>query len=53
MRTPPTEREFVEGTDLVRALEAGIRIDVGLVWEDMKVLISPAELRGEPADMGH
>ncbi len=52
-RTPPTEREFVEGTDLVRAMQADIRIDVALVSEDMNVLMSPAELRGEPADMGH
>ena len=50
---PPTEREFAEGTDLMRALEAGIRIDVTLVTEDMKVLITPAELRGETLDMGH
>ncbi len=53
VRTPPTEREFVEGTDLVRALEAGIRIDVALVTENMKVLMTPAELRGETLDMGH
>ena len=38
VRLPPSEREFVEGTDLVRALEAGIRIDVTLVSENMKVL---------------
>lgn len=50
---PPTEREFAEGTDLIRALDAGIRIDVSLVWEDMKVLITPEELRGETIDMGH
>ena len=50
---PPTEREFAEGTDLIRALDAGIRIDVSLVWEDMKVLLTPAELRGETIDMGH
>jgi 3-deoxy-manno-octulosonate cytidylyltransferase (CMP-KDO synthetase) len=50
---PPTEREFAEGTDLVRALDAGIRIDVGLVWEDMTVLIKPERLRGEEIDMGH
>ena len=43
---PPSERELDEGTDLVRALDAGIRIDVSLVWEDMKVLITPEELRG-------
>jgi 3-deoxy-manno-octulosonate cytidylyltransferase (CMP-KDO synthetase) len=53
VRTPPCEREFVEGTDLVRALEAGIRIDVALVSENMKVLMTPAELRGETVDMGH
>lgn len=53
VRTPPAEREFTEGTDLVRALEAGIRIDVALVWDNMKVLITPAELRGGALDMGH
>jgi 3-deoxy-manno-octulosonate cytidylyltransferase (CMP-KDO synthetase) len=53
VRTPPCEREFVEGTDLVRALEAGIRIDVAFVTEDMKVLMTPAQLRGETLDMGH
>ena len=53
VRTPPSEREFAEGTDLIRALEAGIRIDVALVSENMKVLISSAELRGEVLDMGH
>lgn len=53
VRTPPCEREFVEGTDLVRALEVGIRIDVALVWENMKVLMTPAQLRGETVDMGH
>jgi 3-deoxy-manno-octulosonate cytidylyltransferase (CMP-KDO synthetase) len=53
VRTPPSEREFVEGTDLVRGLEAGIRIDVALVSEDMKVLLTPAQLRGETLDMGH
>jgi 3-deoxy-manno-octulosonate cytidylyltransferase (CMP-KDO synthetase) len=53
VRTPPSQREFAEGTDLIRALEAGIRVDVTLVSEDMKVLITPAELRGEPLDMGH
>jgi 3-deoxy-manno-octulosonate cytidylyltransferase (CMP-KDO synthetase) len=53
VRTPPSEREFVEGTDLVRALDAGIRIDVALVTENMKVLMTPAELRGETLDMGH
>ena len=50
---PPTEREFSEGTDLMRAMEAGIRIDVALVWENMKVLITPEDLRGEGIDMGH
>lgn len=50
---PPTDREFAEGTDLMRALEAGIRIDVALVTENMKVLITPAMLRGEGIDMGH
>jgi 3-deoxy-manno-octulosonate cytidylyltransferase (CMP-KDO synthetase) len=53
VRTPPCEREFVEGTDLVRALEIGIRIDVALVSENMKVLMTPAQLRGETVDMGH
>ena len=53
VRTPPPEREFTEGTDLVRALDAGIRIDVALVTENMKVLMTPAELRGETLDMGH
>jgi CMP-2-keto-3-deoxyoctulosonic acid synthetase len=53
VRTPPSEREFAEGTDLIRALEAGIRIDVALVWDDMKVLITPEQLRGETLDMGH
>ena len=53
VRAPPSEREFVEGTDLVRALDAGIRIDVALVTENMKVLMTPAELRGETVDMGH
>jgi 3-deoxy-manno-octulosonate cytidylyltransferase (CMP-KDO synthetase) len=43
---PPSERELDEGTDLVRAIDAGIRVDVSLVWEDMKVLIQPEELRG-------
>ena len=46
VRMPPSEREFAEGTDLVRALDAGIRIDVGLVSEDMRVLITPKELEG-------
>jgi CMP-2-keto-3-deoxyoctulosonic acid synthetase len=53
VRTPPSDREFVERTDLVRALEIGIRIDVALVSEHMKVLITPVELRGEMVDMGH
>ena len=53
VRTPPSEREYVEGTDLVRALESGIRIDVTVVSENMKVLMTPAELRGETLDMGH
>jgi 3-deoxy-manno-octulosonate cytidylyltransferase (CMP-KDO synthetase) len=53
VRTPPSEREFVEGTDLVRALEMGIRIDAALVTEDMKVLMTPEQLRGEIVDMGH
>lgn len=53
VQTPPTEREFTEGTDLVRALEAGIRIDVAQVTENMKVLMTPNELRGETLDMGH
>ena len=53
VRLPPSEREFVEGTDLVRALEAGIRIDVALVSENMKVLMTPAQLRGDMLDMGH
>ena len=44
---PPSERELDEGTDLVRALDAGVRIDVCLVWEDMKVLIKPEEVRGD------
>lgn len=47
VRSPPSERELDEGTDLVRALDAGVRIDVCLVWEDMKVLIQPAEVRGD------
>jgi 3-deoxy-manno-octulosonate cytidylyltransferase (CMP-KDO synthetase) len=53
VRLPPSEREFAEGTDLVRALEAGIRIDVTLVSENMRVRITPEELRGETLDMGH
>lgn len=44
---PPSEREFTEGTDLVRALDAKIRIDVSLVSEDMRVLITPEELQGD------
>jgi 3-deoxy-manno-octulosonate cytidylyltransferase (CMP-KDO synthetase) len=44
---PPSDRELDEGTDLVRAIDAGIRVDVSLVWEDMKVLIHPEELRGD------
>ena len=44
---PPSERELDEGTDLVRALDAGVRVDVALVWEDMKVLITPEELIGD------
>ena len=53
VRTPPSEREFVEGTDLVRALEIGIRIDVAFVSDDIKVLMTPEQLRGEIVDMGH
>jgi CMP-2-keto-3-deoxyoctulosonic acid synthetase len=44
---PPSDRELDEGTDLVRALDAGVRIDVCLVWEDMKVLFRPQEVRGD------
>ena len=44
---PPSDRELDEGTDLVRALDAGVRIDVCLVWEDMKVLFRPREVRGD------
>ena len=44
---PPSDRELDEGTDLVRALDAGVRIDVCLVWDDMKVLIKPQEVRGD------
>jgi CMP-2-keto-3-deoxyoctulosonic acid synthetase len=47
VRMPPSERELDEGTDLVRALDDGIRIDVCLVWEDMKVLFKPREVRGD------
>ncbi|MBN8919225.1 MAG: hypothetical protein J0H62_00625 [Rhizobiales bacterium] len=43
---PPSDREFEEGTDLVRALDAGVRVDVALVSENMKVLITPEELEG-------
>ena len=41
---PPSDREFEEGTDLVRALDAGMRIDVTFVTDNMKVLITPEEL---------
>jgi 3-deoxy-manno-octulosonate cytidylyltransferase (CMP-KDO synthetase) len=44
---PPSDREIDDGTDLVRALDAGVRIDVCLVWDDMKVLITPEEVRGD------
>ncbi len=44
---PPSEREIEEGTDLVRALDAGFRIDVVLISEHMKVLITPEEVRGD------
>jgi len=44
---PPSERELDEGTDLVRAIDAGVRVDVALVWEDMKILITPEELIGD------
>lgn len=44
---PPSDRELEDGTDLVRALDAGVRIDVCLVWDDMKVLIAPEEVRGD------
>jgi 3-deoxy-manno-octulosonate cytidylyltransferase (CMP-KDO synthetase) len=47
VNSPPSDREFDEGTDLVRALDAKVRIDVALVFEDMKVLITPEELRGD------
>lgn len=43
---PPSEREFDEGTDLVRAIDSGMRIDVTFVTDNMKVLISPEELIG-------
>ncbi len=44
---PPSDRELDDGTDLVRALDAGVRIDVSLVWEGMTVLITPEEVRGD------
>ena len=44
IQLPPSDREFEEGTDLVRALDAGMRIDVTFVTDNMKVLISPEEL---------
>lgn len=44
---PPSDRELEDGTDLVRALDAGVRIDVCLVWDDMNVLIKPEEVRGD------
>jgi len=44
---PPSDRELDEGTDLVRALDARIRVDVSLVAPKMKVLIAPRELRGD------
>lgn len=47
VNSPPSEREFDEGTDLVRALDAGVRIDIALVFENMKVLITPEQLRGD------
>lgn len=47
VNSPPSDREFEEGTDLVRALDAKVRIDVALVFEDMKVLITPEALRGD------
>jgi 3-deoxy-manno-octulosonate cytidylyltransferase (CMP-KDO synthetase) len=42
----PSDREFEEGSDLLRALDAGIRIDAALVHNDMKVLLTPKELAG-------
>ena len=47
IRLPPCDREFEEGTDLVRAHESGMRIDATLVFDDMKVLITPSELIGD------
>ena len=47
IQLPPSDREFDEGTDLVRALDAGMRIDVTFVTENMKVLISPEKLIGD------
>lgn len=47
IQLPPSDREFDEGTDLVRALDAGMRIDVTFVTDNMKVLISPEELIGD------
>ncbi len=47
IQLPPSDREFEEGTDLVRALDAGMRIDVTYVTDNMKVLISPSELEGD------
>ena len=44
---PPSDREFEEGTDLVRAIDAGMRIDVTFVTDNMKVLIAPEELIGD------
>jgi|TARA_B110000444_G_C18787075_1_gene570480 3-deoxy-manno-octulosonate cytidylyltransferase (CMP-KDO synthetase) len=44
---PPSDREFDEGTDLVRAIDAGMRIDVTFVTDNMKVLITPEELIGD------
>jgi 3-deoxy-manno-octulosonate cytidylyltransferase (CMP-KDO synthetase) len=53
VKLSPSDREFDEGTDLVRALDARIRIDVSLVSDDMKILITPDELQGDAPDMGH
>ena len=44
IQLPPSDREFEEGTDLIRALDAGMRVDVTFVTDNMKVLISPEEL---------
>lgn len=44
--SPPSDREFEEGTDLVRALDAKVRIDVALVHDDMRVLLTPGDLAG-------